>query len=187
MTTKLHNDMLIPTRYGCRVSVYRPDPGSFDIRDIAAGLARRYRWSAQSDLTVAQHSLNVSSRFAGANAQWGLLHDAAEAYLPDVPRPLKAKLMVCVALGPNAHTYETFAAIENRMLRAIGQQFGLPWPIPPAVIDADDRELGREARDLFGDAIAAGRAYPEPLVIEPAVLIETKFLRRFAELFREPV
>jgi len=179
------SEVIIPTRSGGRVAIYRPEPGSFDIRDIAGGLARRYRWSAQSDLTVAQHSVHVSLRLSGVNARWGLMHDAAEAFLPDVARPFKEKLMVRASLGPHSWTFQRFGAIENRLLKAIGEQFGLPWPIPPAVHEADDRETAREARDLFGDVVVAGEAYPEPLETIPQPLAETRFLRRFTELFRE--
>lgn len=187
MTIALHDgEVIILTRHGNRLPILRPDPGSIQIEDIAAGLARTFRWSAQSDLTVAQHSVNVSRRLGGHAAQWGLLHDAAEAFLPDVARPLKAKLLVEVPLGSHSSTHERFDQIENRLLRTIGEAFGLTWPIPPAVIEADDREMAREARDLFGDAIAAENAYPEPLVIEPPALVETQFLRRFAELFWKP-
>lgn len=186
MTSVLHDgEVIIATRYGGRLPIFKPDLASLQIEDIAAGLTRRFRWSAQSDLTVAQHSVAVSRRLAGHAAQWGLLHDAAEAFLPDVPRPLKPKLLVEVPLGPNSSTFERFEQIENRLLRAIGERFGLSWPIPPAVHEADDREMAREARDLFGDAVAAETAYPEPLIIEPWPLVENQFLRRFTEIFRE--
>lgn len=180
--------LLTPTKFGGRVSLLEPDPDSIDIRDIAAGLARRFRWSAQSDLTVAQHSVSVSRRLGGHEAQWGLLHDAAEAYLPDVCRPLKRRLLV-ETTDPRigAKAWQQFGTVEERLLRAIGRRFGLAWPIPPVVQQADDRELAREARDLFGDAVAAEAAYPEPLVIEPWPMVENQFLRRFTELFREPV
>lgn len=177
-----NSELIIETKHGGRVPIFDPDPASIEIRDIAAGLARKFRWSGQADLTVAQHSVHVSRRLAGHEAQWGLMHDAAEAFLLDVPRPLKAKLMVYKALGTQ-WILEQFAAVENRLLRAIGERFGLAWPIPEAVHEADDRELHREARDLFGDAIHAEEAYPEPLVVVPQPLAENLFLRRFAELF----
>lgn len=181
------SEVIVGTKHGNRVPILKPDVNSIDILDIASGLARKFRWSGQSDLTVAQHSVNVSRRLGGHEAQWGLLHDAAEAYLMDVPRLLKLKLMICVPLGPHSWTYETFEAVENRLLRVIGQRFGLAWPIPQAVHDADDMEMHREARDLFGDPIAATKAYPERLEIVPHALVQNVFLRRFTELFREPV
>lgn len=179
--------MLMPTKFGGRVSLFQPDPDSIDIRDIAAGLTRRFRWSAQSDLTVAQHSVAVSRRLGGYEAQWGLLHDAAEAYLPDVCRPLKSRLLV-ETTDPRigAKAWRQFREIEDQILRAIAKRFGLAWPMPVAVAEADDREMAREARDLFGDAALAQAAYPEPLVIQPWPVVENQFLRRFTELFREP-
>lgn len=181
-----NSEVLIPTKHGGRVPVFKPDPQAFAIEDIAAGLARRYRWSSQSDLTVAQHSVHVSRRLGGYEAKWGLLHDAAEAYLPDVARSFKSRLMVSVQLGPHTSSFERFEQIENRMLHAIGERFGLEWPIPAAVHEVDNRELAREARDLFGDTLEIEGAYPEPLDIVPPPLAEALFLRRFNELFREP-
>lgn len=177
--------LITPTKFGGRVSLLAPEPDSIDIRDIAAGLARRFRWSAQSDLTVAQHSVSVSRRLGGYEAQWGLLHDAAEAYLPDVPRPLKRRLLVEIGDPKGAMVIRPFVRVEQKLLMAIAVRFNLEPEMPLAVDEADDREMAREARDLFGDAGSAAAAYPEPLVIQPWPMVETQFLRRFAELFRE--
>jgi len=181
-----NDEMIVPTRHGHRLALFRPDPDSICIEDIAAGLARKYRWSGQCDLTVAEHSVNVSRRLGGYEAQWGLLHDAAEAYLADIARPLKRRTLVDVSAMTESAMYERIQHIENRLLHAIGKRFGLAWPMPEAVHVVDDKELGREARDLFGDPVRPDEAFPERLEITPAPLVEAMFLRRFAELFREP-
>jgi len=183
----MQDELIIPTNAGSRICLWRPEPDTFHIEDIAAGVARKFRWSGQSDLTVAEHSVSVSKRLTGVEAQWGLMHDAAEAFLPDVPRPLKKRLLVRVPAGRHSFKLHTFDVLESRVLRAISIRFGLPWPIPPAVTKADDMEMAREARDLFGAPDTD--AYPEPLGV-PIVLpltAEELFLRRFNELFREYV
>lgn len=71
----------------------------FDIIDIANGLAKECRYNGQIDgfYSVAQHSVLACSRafmdykhprFCLAV----LLHDASEAYLKDIPAPVKAML-----------------------------------------------------------------------------------------------
>ncbi len=179
-------ELFVVTRSGRRVPIFRPDPDSIVIRDIAWGLARRFRWSGQRGLTVAQHSVHVSRRLNyEEEAQWGLLHDAAEAYLGDMPRPLRDRLAVTIP-GPGrcGGQLRSWARVETGLLRAIGERFHLCWPVPAAVTEADDREMAREARDLFGDPGLAQCAYPEPL---PALLdpypAQEMFIERVAELF----
>jgi len=64
-----------------------------------------------------------------------LLHDAAEAYLADVPRPVKAQ-------------WPEFEKLEERVLAAVRAHFGL-GDIPPEIWRADDLLLATEARDLM--------------------------------------
>jgi hypothetical protein len=73
-------------------------------RDIAVGLGHEHRFGNHSTLTVAQHCLvmrywhkrtvseAVSQRDVGLEVLRTLLHDASEAYLRDLPRPLKGLL-----------------------------------------------------------------------------------------------
>jgi 5'-deoxynucleotidase YfbR-like HD superfamily hydrolase len=74
---------------------------------------------------------------------WGLLHDAAEAYLCDLPRPVK---QVFRDLGINIYD-----DAESKMLQAISTRFGLiPFgSISSSVHEADELLLVTEARDLM--------------------------------------
>lgn len=112
-----------------------PRPENVNILDIARSLSQtcRFRGHTRHFYSVAQHSVNVSQTLAGELQLWGLLHDAAEAYLTDAPRPLKRHL-------------SGFDELENAVLRAVGERFGLPWPIPPEVFEIDNRVLVAEAR-----------------------------------------
>jgi hypothetical protein len=70
---------------------------TFDIVDIAGGLARKCRFNGQCSrfYSVASHSLMVSEimqNLALGDPLEGLLHDGNEAYLPDVPSPYKKLL-----------------------------------------------------------------------------------------------
>ena len=77
--------------------VYLSDPGrSIVIEDIAASLAKicRYNGHTRVPYSVAQHSIWVARQIKasgyGAKLQLaGLMHDAAEAYLGDMPTPVQ--------------------------------------------------------------------------------------------------
>lgn len=70
-----------------------PWNSDFNIQDIAQGLSNicRYAGQCKKFYSVAEHSLHVSS-VAPAFKREALLHDAAEAFLGDVTRPLKQLL-----------------------------------------------------------------------------------------------
>ncbi len=171
-------------------------PRAEDVRieDIAHGLAHSFRFAGQAvrGYTVAQHSIAVSRRVPEADALWGLLHDAAEAWLPDVPRPIKQLMSLAVPLlagSDNYHAIVPFEVVECEILEAVAEYFGLPRPMPQSVKVADDRELARERRDLWDDRQPP---WPGPVLAEPypeAIEwcrspedIEKIFLKRFGEL-----
>jgi len=156
--------------------------GDPTIESIAQSLARqcRYNGHCRAFYSVAQHSVLVSDQFADPGlALWGLLHDAAEAWIGDVVRPLKRMLSV----GP---PYRSLGWIEQRILERVAERFGLRGLFVPAeVVEADDRMTVTEARDL--QPRYAGKmpdVAPYAARVEPwmHVVAETRFLRRFAEL-----
>jgi hypothetical protein len=61
------------------------------LEDIAHGLGGIYRFNGQSRVSVLRHSIAVGLHFPDGSAErlWGWLHDAAEAYMMDVPKPLQ--------------------------------------------------------------------------------------------------
>lgn len=84
----------LETRSGRVVNLLRPEPDQIDLNDIAYGLSRIFRYGAQSELTVAEHSVHVALymiTMLGCTdphvIMAGLLHDAAEAYAGDQTRP----------------------------------------------------------------------------------------------------
>lgn len=81
----------IETRKGNRVSVQNPQPDQFDIEDIAYALSNTCRFNGHCSgfLSVAEHCVLVSERLPRALQLAGLLHDATEAYLGDIPSPIK--------------------------------------------------------------------------------------------------
>jgi len=150
-----------------------------DIRDIAHSLAllARFNGHCLRFYSVADHSVRVAAALAPEHAPWGLLHDAAEAYLSDLPRPVKQESL-------------WFREVEDRLLQVVAQAFSLPWPVPDPVWRADDVLLATEARDLMAPAPEDWGLAAEPLPerIEPLGPedAERAFLRTYARLFPTP-
>lgn len=152
-----------------------PRHQDIDIRDIAHALSMKCRYSGHTKFfySVAEHSVLVSHFVPPDLALWGLLHDASEAYLPDVPRPIKRHLV-------------GFKEMEDRIMREVCVLLGMEWPEPPEVKRIDTAILADEMRQVMGPppvdwelpeselgAIISGDA--------PAT-IEGIFLRRFWDL-----
>ena len=70
------------------------DTDSIVIEDIAHALANLCRYNGHTNrfYSVAEHSVLVSYAVPKEYALWGLMHDASEAYLSDIPRPFKAMI-----------------------------------------------------------------------------------------------
>jgi hypothetical protein len=89
----------IKTFTGHYFDVLNPDPALIDIRDIAHSLAQhpRYGGHLPKFYSVGAHSLHVSymlgnGGYGRAIELMGLLHDASEAYIADMPSPIKSSL-----------------------------------------------------------------------------------------------
>jgi len=125
---------------------YPQDPfGDICIEDIAHALSIEPRFGGHlpQPYSVAQHSVLASSiveTFLGGNRsdqKWALLHDASEAYLKDLPLPVKK----CVG--------SAYADLESRVSFAIEKHFHLTGPEPEKIKKADLICLAIERRDLF--------------------------------------
>lgn len=165
----------IQTYSGRAVRPLQAEPGPIELVDIAHSLSLQCRFNGHCRVhySVAEHSVRVSRAVPEQDALWGLLHDATEAYLGDLPRPIKLLL-------------PEYERAEDTMMRLIAGRFGLPWPMPPSVARADRLLLATEARDLMAPPPEDWGldAAPLPGRIEPwsAVEAERAFLRRFDEL-----
>ena len=156
------------------------DPDTRDIRleDVAHALSLQCRFGGHCKhfYSVAEHCLRVSRSCAPDTALWGLMHDAAEAYLGDLPAPLKDSSVKFGALYRKA---------EVTLLSAVASRFGLPSEIPADVWRADAVVLATEVRDLMV-ADALWNSLPDPLPDEivpiPAQAAERAFLERYRQL-----
>lgn len=154
-----------------------PERSDFRIADIAHALARTCRFSGQGRFySVAQHSVLVSAMVSRKNAPWGLLHDAAEAYLSDVCGPIKHTPLLT-----------GYRELEERTMDAICRHFGLAIFEPEEVRDADHAILKSEARaiGLFTSEWEASDLPDAHLQIAPwgPERAERAFLRAFYRLW----
>lgn len=156
------------------------EPRSEDIciEDIAHALSNLCRYGGHTECfySVAQHCLLVSQVVPGEHALRGLLHDASEAYLIDVPRSIKH------AIG-----MEEYRLAEARLQGKIYKRFGLSGRDPECIKTADNQLLRTEQRDLMKPAPAAWqdvRVGALDFEIEPLLPHAAKkaFLDRFYEL-----
>ena len=162
-----------------------PRADDVDIRDIAHHLARTCRWngSVKNYYSVAEHCVMLAAHFIKSQqpalARWALLHDAAEAYIGDVIRPLKADL-------------PGYKDIEARLEETIWSKYGLFGDMPAVIKAADTAILGDEREQLFLDTSPERMKRREGEVGIGIRLAqwspqqaETEFMGCFRVLFRE--
>ena len=180
---------------GRRLDLLDPSPFDVEIDDIAHGLARVARWNGQTigdhAFSVAEHSLVVEQVCRRLAPDWpakwrlaALIHDAPEYVVGDMISPFKAQL------GPE------YKQVEARLEAAIHLRFGLPAKLPETVRKlikrADHICAYFEAVQIAGFSVEEGRKLfgrpPADLMLTvspaPAHLAQTRFLQRFAEIYR---
>jgi 5'-deoxynucleotidase YfbR-like HD superfamily hydrolase len=109
------------------------------IEDIASATSKLCRFTGHCKVfySVAQHQVLVSHIVPREHALTGLLHDATEAYINDLSRPLK---LIVPQYGEFEHT---------RLWPVIAARYDLPDVLPPCIKEADNIALVTERRDLM--------------------------------------
>lgn len=81
----------------------------------------------------------------------GLLHDASEAYICDLPRPIKSYIT-------------NYKELEEQLMQCIAEKFNLSYPFDKEVKRIDTVLLATEARDLMaGDCLKKWKLVEPPL------------------------
>jgi len=132
------NPNAILVHSGIIFDVFHPKAENIRIIDIAHALSNicRYGGHCPKFYSVAQHSVLCSEKPGTPLEQMEfLMHDASEAYLIDLPRPIKRNMPI-------------YREIEDDLLDVIFKHFGLNFPLTGRVHEVDD-ELLRFEYDKF--------------------------------------
>lgn len=178
----MKRDNYILTSSGTPHFIFDPRPETIDIEDIAGALSKicRFGGHCREFYSVAEHSVLVSEVVPQEHALAALMHDATEAYIGDVVRPLKRAL-------------PEYEQIEDITWAAIAQRFRLPRDMPACVKDADNAVLRAEklvlmpvtkepAHGGFWPDIETAKVHVRCL---PPRLAREAFLFRFAALIKQ--
>jgi len=113
---------------------------AYNINDIAHALSHLCRFSGHVPqfYSVAQHSILVSQNCSDEYRLQGLLHDAAEAIISDIPHPVKMLI-------------PEIKRVEDKILCSIFKSFGLPPGLSECVKEADRFVFNSEVVNLIDD------------------------------------
>lgn len=165
-----------------------PRPEEIRLADVSHALSQVCRFGGQTRVfySVGEHCVRTAHLLMKRHgskelALWGLVHDAAEAYLGDVIRPLKT-------------FFPAYKVVEEKVLRAVTKKLSLPWPEPREVKAVDEILLACEARDLMPPGLLEhaknipGKAEPE-IAIHPVGCKGAKFMweKEFKRFFGKTV
>ncbi len=172
----------ITTYTGMHIDPLAAVPEQIEIRDIAHALSLLCRGNGHVKhfYSVGLHSVNAcreaAARGHSRKVQLAcLLHDASEAYLADVPRPMKASM-------------PEYRRAEEELLEKIFAKY-LPTPLTAeerAQVSAIDNDLlAYDLRHLLNDPVSEDDQNllrePDTRFLDPAA-VEQDFLRLFAAL-----
>lgn len=164
---------------------FNPQVDHIFIEDIALALSHlcRYNGHCRKFYSVAEHSVHCSYHVAEGHELAALMHDATEAYVGDLIRPIKVYM-------------PDFEEMEEQVWQAIATRFGLPQELPKEVKTVDNVLLVTEARDLLPDGADLMKKWGLPHTpIEDLDIArngrlpwgpeeaERQFLARFQELY----
>lgn len=131
-----------------------PRPEEVQIEDIAHALAMSCRYGGHCSrfYSVAEHSVLMASKAPTGLELATLLHDASEAYLQDVIRPVKVHLT-------------NYIDIENRLMAVIATKYGFAWPLHPEVKRLDEAMIGAEREQAVN--FPKGKAWSQWKPVDP--------------------
>jgi hypothetical protein len=134
----------------------------------------RFTGHTNTFYSVAEHSLYVASLLPEEWKLAGLLHDASEAYICDLAKPVKNAIS-----GYSIH--------EDQVQDKIYRKFGIYYVDSKLIKEADNMVLYHEALKLFNNNLGHFDCYKNDLPVKIRVyspkVVEYKFLKRFEDLY----
>lgn len=133
----------IRTFTGKNIDVFNPDPEMICIEDIAHALAQTPRFAGHLPYfySVAHHCVMCAEKFQKLSMPANdilaaLMHDSSEAYLTDVPSPIKSRL-------------PEYKKLEDGLMRVISDKFCFEYPLNNSVKYIDAKMLQWEWESLM--------------------------------------
>lgn len=129
----LYTPNCIRTFTGIYMNVFEPTLEMICVEDIAHALSMQCRFGGHlpTFYSVAEHSWYCSQLVKDEHKLAALLHDASEAYLLDIPSPIKNRLT-------------NYKEIEDTLMNLIAEKFGFDYPLHNDIKMADAMALVTE-------------------------------------------
>ena len=168
----------IQTYTGKLIDPFNVNPDDIDIKDIAHGLSNICRFTGQCSprYSVGEHSLYVCALLPDEWKFAGLLHDASEYLLNDLPPQIKDRL-------------PEYKFAEQQLQDKIYRKFGIHYIDHIKIKEVDEATLYHESIKLFehnyGHFDYCKNDLPVKIRVYSPKVIEYKFLKRFKELYNE--
>lgn len=166
------------TRSGNKFFPLNPKLEEIHISDIAFALSNICRFGGHVQFySVAEHCCHVADACPTHLKLLGLLHDATEAYLGDMVRPLK-------------HQMPEYREVEDSLWAKISERFNLP-PFMSEIKYIDNRALLAERNFLMEEGPNTRKWYWDHAGVEPLecrircwppVVAQREFMNRYIEL-----
>lgn len=133
----------IRTNSGLFINVFDTDPETIVIEDIAHASAMIPRFGGHLDefYSVAQHAVlcfYLALEYGMEYALDALLHDASEAFILDMPTPIKNNL-------------PDYKAVEHKLMCVIAEKFGFTYPLNSVLKEIDARVLQIEWKNMVDE------------------------------------
>lgn len=134
------NNCSLQTKYGGFINPFNLKDEDFKPELFAHSLSRELRFWKQTDLSVAEHSVNLSKLFPDNSdlQKWALFHEIFEAYTHDLATPFKKCL-------------PEYKIAENKALAQFAKNQGLIEEMPKEIHIADKRMMITEALKYMPD------------------------------------
>lgn len=167
-------DGVFNSNSGLIVDLLNPTADMISIVDIASALSKICRFGGHSNdfYSVAQHSVIVANMAPAYLCKEALLHDAAEAYLGDVIKPLK------IILGDN------YKQLEDRFMEAVIEKFSLSRERLAEVKAYDLEALTVEDEYFMGDCGSLWNATMSRINVNPHTWTHQQAFSKFMAFYR---
>lgn len=182
---------IILTFKGNKINPLNLQPEDICLEDIAHALSMKCRWGGFCDpfYSVAQHSILVCEEVqrrkkSVTNAKAALLHDASEAYLPDIPAPIKSSFYVRSKYLGNEKLHVSYSTREGEILELIFEKYGIKYDNPSLIKEIDVAIRNDEAAALMEGIGGWDLSNRLGLTIEPWTPMDAEdfFLKKAEEL-----